>query len=277
VFAFALSGDTYFSYTYKWFIGKNDWETGALLGIALKECVLISYNQWEFTRGDQVDPPQPGVGEGFTQTIIHEVGHEFGLMHPHQYGDIGDFIFSAMGYFTDDYKFGQIDRDALQRAHVDQAYMETELLLAQASEHPEAAGLVGQAQNKLAEADSAYSRMEYVKAIQSVLAARDLARQVSPKPVLPQEVIGHLEDSLNKTRSELAEARSLLPLYPVAGLGVGLVIAMAVFLVMRRKVAFSKKPAETRTGNRVARYCASCGNEIMQYDAYCEHCGAKQM
>jgi hypothetical protein len=155
--------------------------------------------------------------------------------------------------------------------------METELLLAQASEHPEAAGLVGQAQNKLAEADSAYSRMEYVKAIQSVLAARDLARQVSPKPVLPQEVIGHLEDSLNKTRSELAEARSLLPLYPVAGLGVGLVIAMAVFLVMRRKVAFSKKPAETRTGNRVARYCASCGNEIMQYDAYCEHCGAKQM
>lgn len=276
VFAFALSGETYFTYTYKWFLGKTDWETGALLGIALQECVFISYNQWEFTRGDQIDPPQPGKGEGFTQTIIHEVGHEFGLMHPHQYGGIGDFIFSPMGYFTDDYKFGQMDKDALQRAHVDQMYMETKLLLAQASGIPEVAGLVGQAQDKLAEVDSAYSKMEYVKAIQSVLAARDLARQVSPKLVSPQEAMGHLEDSLNKTRNELAEARSLLPLYLVAGFGVGLVIAMAVFLVMRRKVAHSKKPAETQTRDRVSRYCASCGNEILRYSVYCEHCGAKQ-
>jgi len=149
VFAFAFGGETYFTYTYKWLIGKTDWETGALLGIALEESVFISFNQWEFTRGDQVDPPQPGKGEGFTQTIIHEVGHEFGLMHPHEYGDIGDFIYSPMGYFTDDYKFGQTDKDAIQRAHVDQMYMETESLLAQASGNPDAAGLVSEARGKL--------------------------------------------------------------------------------------------------------------------------------
>jgi hypothetical protein len=67
VFAFALSGQTYFTYTYKWQIGKIDWETGALLGISLNEGVFISLNQWEFTRGDHVDPPQSGKGEGFTR------------------------------------------------------------------------------------------------------------------------------------------------------------------------------------------------------------------
>jgi hypothetical protein len=178
VFAFAFTGETYFTYPYKWYIGKTDWETGALLGVALKEAVFISYNQWEFTRGDKIDPPQSGKGEGFTQTIIHEVGHEFGLMHPHQYGNIGDFIFSAMGYFTDDYTYGQTDKDALQRAHVDQIYMETERLLNHASTDPITAQMVTQARNKLSEADSAYNAMKYADALQSVLAAHQLALQI---------------------------------------------------------------------------------------------------
>lgn len=178
VFAFAFTGETYFTYPYKWYIGKTDWETGALLGVALKEAVFISLNQWVFTRGDRIDPPQPGKGEGFTQTIIHEVGHEFGLMHPHQYGNIGDFIFSAMGYFTDDYTYGQIDKDAIQRAHVDQIYIKTEQLLNQASTDPITAQMITQARNKLSEADSAYNAMKYADALQSVLAAHQLALQI---------------------------------------------------------------------------------------------------
>jgi hypothetical protein len=241
VFAFALSGETYFTYTYKWSIGKTDWETGALLGIALKECVFISYNQWEFTRGDQVDPPQPGKGEGFTQTIIHEVGHEFGLMHPHEYGDIGDFIFSPMGYFTDDYKFGQIDKDAIQRAHVDQVYMVTQLFLAEAGGNPEVTGLVSQARDKLAEVDSAYSRMEYGNAFEPALEAYSLAKQASPRSVVPQETEGQLGDTLNKTRSELAEAKSQIPMYFIAGLAAGLVAAMAIFLFIRRQLPHSRR------------------------------------
>jgi hypothetical protein len=249
VFAFALTNETYFTYTYKWSIGKTDWETGALLGLALKEGVFISYNQWEFTRGDHVDPPQSGKGEGFTQTIIHEVGHEFGLMHPHQYGDIGDFIFSPMGYFTDDYKFGQIDKDALQRAHVDQVYMETQLLLAEANGNPEVAGLVSQARDKLAEVDSAYSKMQYVNAVQPALKAHALAKR--------------------------AEA-SKFSTYLVAGLTVGFVVAIVVLLFVRRRLTYGRKLAEERTYDEASRHCLSCGNEITLRSVYCEHCGVKQ-
>jgi hypothetical protein len=276
VFAFAFSGDTYFTYTYKWSIGKTDWETGALLGIALEESVFISFNQWEFTRGDQVDPPQPGKGEGFTQTIIHEVGHEFGLMHPHQYGDIGDFIFSPMGYFTDDYNFGQTDKDAIQRAHVDQIHMETESLLAQASGNSDAAGLVSQARDKLAEVDSAYASMEYAKAMGPVIAAYNLARQANPKLVTPQETIGHLGDALNETRSELAEARSQAPIYLMAGLAAGLVVAVVVFLLMRRKVVHAKTGDKTEVDNKASRHCVSCGKQILRDSVFCECCGARQ-
>ena len=276
VFAFAFSGETYFTYTYKWSIGKTDWETGALLGIALEESVFISFNQWEFTRGDQVDPPQPGKGEGFTQTIIHEVGHEFGLMHPHAYGDIGDFIFSPMGYFTDDYTFGQTDKDALQRAHVDQMYMETESLLAQASGNTDAAGLVSQARDKLAEVDSAYASMEYRMAMGPLVAAYSLARQASPKLVTLQETIEHLGDALNETRNELAEARSQAPIYLMAGLAVGLVVAVVVFLFMRRKVVHAKTGDKTEIDNKASRHCVSCGEQILRDSLFCECCGARQ-
>jgi len=276
VFAFALSGETYFTYTYKWSIGKIDWETGALLGIALKECVFISYNQWEFTRGDQVDPPQQGKGEGFTQTIIHEVGHELGLMHPHQYGDVGDFIFSPMGYFTDDYEFGQIDKDALRRAHVDQLYLETELLLAQASGNPDVAGLVSQAREKLIEVDSAYAKMEYDTAIHPALAAHNLANQASPNSVPPKEAVARLEDTLNKARNELAETKSQIPIYLVAGVGVGFGAAMAVLTLMRRQVVRGKKLSGTESLVEAPRHCVSCGREILPESLFCEHCGARQ-
>lgn len=213
VFAFAFSNQTYFTYAYKWYIGNTDWETGALLGIALPEAVFISYNQWELTRGDHIDPPQPKKGEGFTQTIIHEVGHEFGLMHPHQFGNIGDFISSPMGYFTDDYKFGQIDKDAIQRAHADQLYMDTEALLSGSS----ATDLVNQARNKLAEADSAYAKMDYAGAVQALLAAHQIAEQggtqTTAQPVTPQTTI----------------------VYLVAGIFGGLIIGIAITMFMKRR------------------------------------------
>jgi len=268
VFAFAFTGETYFTYAYKWDIGKTDWETGALLGIALKEYVFISFNQWEFTRGDQIDPPQPGKGEGFTQTIIHEVGHEFGLMHPHQYGDIGDFIFSAMGYFTDDYKFGQTDKDALQRAHVDQIYMETELLLNQASTDPSAAQLIGQAQDKLSETDSAYNSVAYANAIQPALAAHQLALQAASKA------------TITRTQTAIVTQTGPAPspttaMEPVMILGVGAAIGMVVgvtaaIVFMKRKRGM--KSAAYRLSNR----CISCGEEILGESVFCEHCGARQ-
>ena len=210
-FAFAFDSETYFTYTYKWVIGKTDMETGALLGIALPHAAFISFNQWEFTRGDQITPPQPRKGEGFTETIIHEVGHEFGLMHPHQYGDIGDFIYSAMGYFTNDYVFGQIDKDALRRAHVDQIYMATEKLLNAIPRGVDTSDI----RNELTATDVAYNNMDYADAIPRILQAYQLAKQASGR-------IGQTES----TTTEIV----------LAAIVVGVVAVFVVaFLVMRRK------------------------------------------
>jgi len=278
VFAFAFTGETYFTYPYKWYIGKTDWETGALLGIALKEGVFISYNQWEFTRGDQIDPSQPGKGEGFTQTIIHEVGHEFGLMHPHQYGDIGDFVFSAMGYFTDDYTFGQTDKDAIQRAHVDQIYMETERLLNQASTNPSAAQLTAQAENKLSEADSAYNSMKYADAIQPVLAAYQLALQAAQIQYTQQtEAVTQTGTTASLIATE--EPVVILAIGAVIGMVLGLVTAV-ILMRRRRETAETPNAKDPRTTvdtqPSTSRWCISCHRQILHESVFCENCGARQ-
>jgi hypothetical protein len=251
VYAFAFSNQTYFTYTYKWLIGKVDYETGALLGITLSDAIMISLNQWEFTRGDHVDPAQPGRGEGFTSTIIHEVGHAFGLMHPHQYGNVGDFIFSPMGYFTDDYSYGQIDKDALQRAHVDQIYIETERLLGQMQTRFDPSGLSSQARSKLAEVDSAYAKMEYADALPLVLAAYKLARQA------------------------VETTAPVMMIHAVGGAAVGLALVVLAVAVMRR-VPSIKGTAKTQPYVRGPVLCSSCGREIRPQTTFCRHCGARQ-
>jgi hypothetical protein len=251
VYAFAFSNQTYFTYTYKWLIGKVDYETGALLGITLNDAIMISLNQWEFTRGEHIAPAQPGKGEGFTSTIIHEVGHAFGLMHPHQYGNIGDFIFSPMGYFTNDYKFGQIDKDALQRAHVDQIYIETERLLGQMETHFDPSGLSSQARSKLAEVDSAYAKMEYADALPLVLAAYKLAKQA------------------------VETTAPVIMIYAVGGAAVGLALVVLAVAVMRR-VPSIKGTAKTQPYVRGPVLCSSCGREIRPQTTFCRHCGARQ-
>ncbi len=226
VFAFAFSNETYFSYTYKWFIGDRDWETGALLGIALPEAAFVSVNQWTFLRGNYVTPAQPNKGEGFTQTIIHEVGHEFGLMHPHQYGDIGDFITSAMGYFTDDYKFGQIDKDSVQRAHVDQIRSATEWLLSQSSQ---TSATADQISSKLSDADSAYTQMRFDQAIQPVLAAYQLARQSAPSQTTQVQ---------STTGAAIPPSELNIPYLIVALIGgvvIGVVLGFGIQMALKRR------------------------------------------
>jgi hypothetical protein len=224
VFAFAFTGETYFTYTYKWYIGKTNWENGALLGIALDQAALVSLNQYEFTYGDHVTPAQPGKGEGFTETIIHETGHEFGLMHPHQYGDIGDFIFSAMGYFTDDYRFGQIDKDAIQRAHIDQLYFAAQRLLQQLPSSSSS-----QVQMKLMDVDAAYSRADYLGAMQAMLSAYQSAQQLAS---------GAPTSSQTQSQISAAAPVSGVPtLYLVGGVTIGFVAGLAVAVLLMRKKA----------------------------------------
>ena len=224
-FAFAFSNETYFTYTYKGWIGDTDYENGALLGIALPEAAFISLNQYYFTRGDQILPPQLGKGEGFTQTIIHEVGHEFGLMHPHQYGDMGDFIVSPMGYFTDDYEFGLIDKDAIQRAHADQLYMDAMNLISASSP----SDLTNQVKSKLSEADAAYSQMKYADAVQAALSADKLAVQAAgSRP-------GQTTTQVETTTRLPTGAPDMSLIYVVVGVVVGLAIGVGALLVLKRR------------------------------------------
>jgi len=153
-----------------------------------------------------VVPPQIGRGEGFTQTIIHEVGHEFGLMHPHQYGDMGDFIVSPMGYFTNDYDFGVIDKDAIQRAHADQLYLSTLNLVLSSS----SSDLKNQVESKLTQMDAAYSQMNYAEAVQAALNAYHLALQT-------------------------AGASGMSLIYLAAGAVIGLAIGVAAVMLLKRK------------------------------------------
>lgn len=117
VFVFAFSNQTTMAAFYKWLVEPFG-------GIALGDVAFIGFSQSDFQRGEQIDPPQPNSGLGFTHDVIHEAGHMLGLPHPFNFGPIGTFTLSPMSYFTWDYAFGQADKDALRRSHVDEIYLE---------------------------------------------------------------------------------------------------------------------------------------------------------
>ena len=300
VFAFAFSNETYFTDPNKadiGLVGQVDYETGALLGEALPQCVMISYNQWEFMRGDWVTPQQSGKGIGFTQTIVHETGHEFGLMHPHEYGNIGDFIASPMGYFTDDYSFNQIDKDTLQRAHVDQLYSITQALLASANATTQT--IVSQSNADLVQTEAASEKMNYTEALRSALNAYQLARQAAGNPplygtggwstqspvqfiVLPQSQT----EETSTTQTAQTTSTGVALSHRLTGVAIlGLLIAMVVLIVVLGKRRTSlKKPATSEalaggppgSSTQPAVFCTSCGARLAPGARFCGECGARR-
>src|SRR4029450_10610855 len=79
-----------------------------------------------------ISPDVVEAGYGLTTTLIHEVGHHFGLSHPHDgydsetgvdYGPVGEFYFanagdesnSMMSYIDVNWDFSQFDRDNSDR------------------------------------------------------------------------------------------------------------------------------------------------------------------
>jgi hypothetical protein len=300
VFAFAFSNQTYFTDTYKSNIGQVgqiDYENDALLGEALPSCVMISYNQWEFLRGNWITPQQSDKGIGFTQTIIHETGHEFGLMHPHQYGDIGDFIASPMGYFSDDYAFSQIDKDTVQRAHVDQLYSITETLLTRANSTMQ--NLVNQSNADLARANGAYEQMNYTGAIHFALNAYQLARQAAGNPALyvatsttqthVQFVTLSQTQTVQVSTTQLTQATSTVtePVLSHRLIGVvllSLFIGALVIILLGKRKAGMKRPADMgapgryQSGNAAFPivFCTSCGARLPSRAKFCGECGARR-
>jgi hypothetical protein len=233
VFAFAFSGDTTFTYTSKWYIADKDFDTGAELGFAQEECVIVGLNQYEFNLGEAPSPPQPGKGRGFTQTIIHELGHEFGLTHPHDTNTLGDFFFSPMGYYTNNIQFGISDKDSIQRAHVDGLYLQTQAILVNDPETSSNSGLIDQARSKLMQVDSDYAKMNYGDAIRPALAALQLAKEAAA-------VISPLSNSTSTTTSQATNSGNYsfgnnMFAYIIAGIAVGIVLGFAIPMLLKRR------------------------------------------
>jgi hypothetical protein len=245
VFAFAFSNDTLFTFTYKWIVAKPDSEIKALLGVALGDLVMISLSQKEFQRGNYVTPVQPGKGEGFTEVVIHESGHMVGLQHPHNFGPVGDFIISVMGYYTYDYVFGQIDKDSLRRVHVDQIYLEVESMLAGIS-----GSQASSIKSQLSDTDAKYSQMDYVGALASVLKAEDMAKAAT-------------------STGSLAAAPVL---YLVVGLLIGFVVA---WVVLRRRTGTPFRVDRTPIQTTAFRFCPNCGSATYPNNIYCHECGTR--
>jgi hypothetical protein len=197
VFAFAFSSGIYFGYTYKWYVATSKTIEDSFVGISLGDMSLIGMTQNDFQKGDSVSPAQPGKGTGFTQSVIHEAGHSLGLIHPHQFSYLEDFVASAMSYWSWVYKFSQFDKDALNRAHADELINSA---LANVTEAQQLSGTsfdfglsvvrADSARNLLNSALEKYNSMNYIQAVEiAAVAAQEAGLAKETAVMAPNGVV----------------------------------------------------------------------------------------
>lgn len=224
IFIFAFSNNTHFYFKYKWYIQNIHPEFKSILGVALKEFVLIGISQQDLTYGEYVSPKQEGKGLGLTQTIIHEIGHMLGLMHPFQYSDVGNFVNSTMSYFSYSYGFSSFDKDAINRAHVDKLIIETtekiiiiENLMKNKIESKEILEEINKIKDLINKADNEYKKMNYINAfniIENIPRRIDLLIEEAKKlpditaPLLSElkekeKMIEYLNQNIMQLKSEI--------------------------------------------------------------------------
>ncbi len=193
VFAFAFPSGYSLGYTFRWTVAHDVDNFATFFGISLGDVSIIGLSQDEFLRGNYVGGDQRGKGIGFTQFVIHELGHSLGLMHPNQYTFLGDFVSSAMSYYSWEYGFSQFDKDAVSRAHADQLIMQGASYLAQAKALAitnfawfDAAQKMELAQRLLETADTFYYQMNYTEAVRlasrAVIAAKEASSALESSP-----------------------------------------------------------------------------------------------
>jgi len=168
VYLFAFSNETTMAFTNKWLITP-------IGGVALGDIAFVSFSQNEFTRGNSITPPQTDKGLGFTHDVIHEAGHMLGLPHPFDFGPVGNFIVTPMSYYTYDYSFGQADKDALRRAHVDSVFVQVQSTMNQLAQR---GADVSRIFIQLQDANAKYNQMDYAGAMSSVLQAESIANSM---------------------------------------------------------------------------------------------------
>lgn len=208
VIAFAFSQDKHFMFKYKWLIAGLNPESGAIWGISFREFALIGLSYRDFLYGEYAEPKQEGKGLGFSQVIIHEIGHMLGLAHPHTYGDLGDFVSSAMSYFSYEYKFSIFDKDALARIHTDKLLMKAYRDIMEAKEKlplklnleetKAIEGIINETEKLIDAIEQEYLKMNYVNAWEMVLKACEMAYEilgnVEALPSISREITMKLEE-----------------------------------------------------------------------------------
>ncbi|MEM2440874.1 MAG: hypothetical protein QXX99_00670, partial [Candidatus Bathyarchaeia archaeon] len=208
VIAFALSQDCHFMFKYKWLILRRSPETSTIWGAAFEEFALIGLSQRDLLYGEYVEPKQEGRGFGFTQVIIHEVGHMLGLAHPHVYGDLGDFVGSAMSYFSYEYGFSAFERDAIARIHTDKLLLEAYRIISRverelplksdAERMEEIRSRINETRNLLDAVEDEYSRMNYIDAWRMALdvhkMVRGIADMITSLPSISENIMTSLKE-----------------------------------------------------------------------------------
>jgi hypothetical protein len=248
VFAFAFTGDYQFGFTFKDSVAK-DFDR-AIWGVALYDLVLISHSTSDFRRGDtsRSDPPQPGKGFGFTNTVIHEVGHMLGLMHPFgtSYDPTENFVASVMAYYPYEQSFSVFDRDALSRGQADQLLRLAAQLLADTPSILINQGDISSARTEVERAEEAYSVMNYTDSVKnSVDALLSAARAHSiVGGLIPTGIVATIQI--------------------IGSFVLGVVIT---YLVLRRK-GRSLRPSTMPTQAQRASYCPTCGKQLTWINEY---------
>lgn len=196
VVAFAFSGDRQLGFTFKEKIRYHPMDDDGLFdrgiwGVALEDMALVGHSSKDFVRGNKTEPRQPGKGFGFTNTIIHEVGHMLGLPHPFQNDKTQDFVASVMAYYPYESSYSQFDIDAILRGHADQLLIRATQSLSKAKPVLINSANIVLAQSNVEAAELYYAKMNYtgatlvaLRAAKHAITAEDIGNSPLIIPVL---------------------------------------------------------------------------------------------